>query len=226
MGASPRGMFFLESRPVTGAHDSTVMIAALADSHAAQSCVRQTAMIFGILKMRLRLPRVVVSSQPQIFIQLIRFDQLSRIHLPFGIPERLELAEGLHEFRAKHFWQQLGTLLAVTMFTGERTAVSNNQIGSFSHELAVFADTIAGLQVEANSSVNAAVSEMAVEHGFVAIAVEHLSQLAQITAQLPGSYCGILPAFPGERLTGHMGGRSQTRFTHFPHFFRLLLVRK
>src|SRR5947207_11447312 len=63
----------------------------------------KAAVILGKLKVGLRLPRTVVRSQPQIFIQPVRLNQLARIHLPIGIPDRLELAKSLHQLGPKHF---------------------------------------------------------------------------------------------------------------------------
>ena len=68
--------------------------------------------------MRFRLPGSVIGAEPQVFVDLVRLDQFARIHLPVGVPRRLELSEGLHELRPEHFRQQFRSGLPVAMLTG------------------------------------------------------------------------------------------------------------
>ena len=63
-------------------------------------------------------------------------DELAGIHAVAGIPERLELAEGLHELGAEHFGQQGGARLAVAVLAGERAAEAEDDIGGAVDELA------------------------------------------------------------------------------------------
>ena len=65
-----------------------------------------------------------------------RIDQLAGIHAVVGIPERLELAKGLHQFRPEHLGQQRGARLAVAVLAAERSAKAEHQIGGAVEEFA------------------------------------------------------------------------------------------
>src|SRR5205085_1465704 len=102
VSAAAGGVFFFAGDAEAGAHDTTLVAAALADAHAAKCGMRQAALVFGKMEMGLRLPRVVVGPETEIFVEAVGFDDLSGVHLPVGIPDRLELAEGFDQFRSKH----------------------------------------------------------------------------------------------------------------------------
>ena len=74
--------------------------------------------------MRLRLPRMVIGAQTQVLVDAIRINDLSRIHLPIRIPDRLELAESLDQFVAKHFVEKFSSRLAVTMLSAKAASVA------------------------------------------------------------------------------------------------------
>src|ERR1022692_2380798 len=224
VGAASGRVFFLASHAKTGTHDSTFIVAAFAYSDVAQCGVRQAALIFGKLKVRLRLPRLVVGAQTKILIQLVGFNYFARVHLPVRVPQCFELPKSLYQFRAKHSWQQLGPRLAVAVFTGKRSAIADDQIGSLFHELAEVGDAWLGLQIEVHAHGYAGVSEVPIESAPVAIGLHHLLQIAKIVAELVGSDGGILPTLPARPLTRHVGGGSQGRFPDFPDCLGLLLV--
>ena len=113
--------------------------------------------------MRSHLQRVVISAETQVFAGRIRVDNFVRIHLAVGIPQRLELAERLHQLRAKHFWEQSAARLAVSVFSGKRSAITQHQIRGAVDEFQVFADARFTKQVEIHLHVNASVPEMAVK---------------------------------------------------------------
>ena len=69
-------------------------------------------------------------------------DHFAGIHLAQRIPDRLELAERLHQFFAEHFRQQLRPGLPVAMLAGERAAVSHDQIGGLVQEGPPFSDAL------------------------------------------------------------------------------------
>src|SRR6202171_2812875 len=112
MGATAGGVLFVARNAEARTHDSAFVAAALADSDAAHGSSGQAAVVVGEFEMRLRLPGIIAGAAAKIFVQAIRLDELTRIHLPIGIPERLKLAEGLHNFRPKHFGKKLGAGLA------------------------------------------------------------------------------------------------------------------
>src|ERR1035438_2783922 len=111
VGAAAGGVFFVVRGAVAGAHEAAFFAAALAHSDATQRGLGQAAVVCRELEVSFRLPRSVVGAQAEVFVELVRLDQLAGIHLPFGIPSGLELAKRLNEFRAKHFRKQFATAL-------------------------------------------------------------------------------------------------------------------
>ena len=103
------GVLFFQGDAVTGAHGFALDPPAFAYAHTTHGGMREIAMIFRKLKVSFRTPGLVISAQAQIFIDAIGLNHLVRVHLVLQIPDGLELAEGLHQLRAKHLGQQLGT---------------------------------------------------------------------------------------------------------------------
>src|SRR3546814_1516197 len=114
------------------------------------------------------------------------------------IPDRLELAERLHQFRAIHLRQQARAHLTVAMLAGQRAAVTEDQIGGLVHEAAPLADAVRRADIEVDATVNAAVTEMSVQRRLVVVAVEQFLEIAQIIADLVRRNRGIFP--PGMRV--------------------------
>src|SRR6185312_11875268 len=113
MRATSGGVFLFMRDHVTWAHGLVIenigaFAAAVPYPHASQRGMRELAFVVRELEMSFGLPWVVVSPEPQIFIQPIRVDNLAGIHLPIGVPYTLVLTEGLHNFIAEHLRQQLG----------------------------------------------------------------------------------------------------------------------
>src|SRR5581483_105895 len=102
------GVLLFASGTKTGTHHATFILAAFANSNAAQGGTGQASMVFGKLKMGLRLPGPILRTEAQVFIQPVRLDDLAGIHLPIRIPNGLEFAKRLHQLGSKHFRQQLG----------------------------------------------------------------------------------------------------------------------
>src|SRR5258708_2037138 len=118
MGAATRGVLFFTRGAVAGTHYSAFFAAALSHANAAKSGIGEIAVVVRKMKMRFRQPGSVIGAEPQVFIDLVRLDQFARIHLPVGVPGRLELSEGLHELGPEHFRQQFRSGLTVTMLAG------------------------------------------------------------------------------------------------------------
>ncbi len=194
---------------VAGAHQATLFAAALAHAHAAQSGLGEAAMVGDEWEIGFRFPRRVGRAEAEVFVELVGLDQLAGIHLPFGIPGRLELAEGLEEFRAEHFLKQFAAALTVTVFAGEGATVADHEIGSLFHKLAELGDALFRLQVEIDAVVDATVAEVAVERAFVGESRHHLAQIAEVAAEFFGRNGGVFPAFPIGRFAGHMGGDAE-----------------
>ena len=163
MRAPASRVLLLASDAKAGAHDSAVILPALPHADAPQRSLGQTPMIFWKLKMSFRFPRMIVSTQPKIFIKPIRLDHFAGIHLPLRIPESLELAKSLHKFRPKHSRKKFGARLPVPVLPREGASKADNQVSRLFHKLAVLADPGLRLQIKINASMNASVPEMPVE---------------------------------------------------------------
>ena len=58
--------------------------------------------------MRVYLRWVEVGAEPEVLRDAVCVDNLAGIHLPLGVPDRLEFAERLDELIAEHLRQELG----------------------------------------------------------------------------------------------------------------------
>ena len=90
------------------------------------------------------------------------------------------------------------------MLTGKRAAVADDKVRRFLYESTVLGNPFVRLQVEVEPGMHAGVAEVSVERAFVAELRHHLAQVAEISAQLFGTDCGVFPTFPVERLAGHV----------------------
>src|SRR5438876_3776149 len=107
--ASTRRMFFLKGHHVARTHCASVRPAAPSNTDAAQGSGGKTSFIVRKLEMRLDLGWVVLGPDAQVFVQAIRMHNFARIHLVVGVPDGLELAEGLYKFGAVHLGEQFRT---------------------------------------------------------------------------------------------------------------------
>ncbi len=73
--------------------------------------------------------------------------------------------------------QQLGFGLAVAVLARDRAATGDHQIGRLVEEGAHLFQAVAGAQAEIDAAMNAAVAEMTVERGVVAVLVKQPFQL-------------------------------------------------
>src|SRR5207244_7033152 len=121
---------------------------------------------------------------------------------------------------------ELGTRLSVAVLTGKRAAVGDDEICGLVYEVAEFLDAFSGLKVEADAIVRTAVAEVTVHDTAIAVRVGQLAQIAQITSEFVRSNCGILPTFPGCRLSRYARDRAQSGFSYLPSFSCLPDVRK
>src|SRR5581483_3538358 len=217
-------MLFLPGDPETRAHDSTFVTSALPDANAAQGGASQAAVVVHVLEVRLRLPRLVVEAKPQVFVEAVRLNHLAGIHLPLGVPQRLKLPERLHQFRTEHPGKQFRARLPVPMFTGQGTAITDHQVCRLFHEPAELADAFLAFHVIAHPAMNAPMSEVAVQHAAVAVAVHQLAQISKIAAPFLGGDCRAFPSLPPQGLAWSVRDRAQARLADFPHSFDLVLV--
>ena len=81
---------------------------------------------------------------PQILdwgIDAHRIHELAGIHAVLRVPQRFELAKGLHELRAKHFGQQRGARLSVAVFAAEGSTETQHHIRGAIDEFAELSDS-------------------------------------------------------------------------------------
>jgi hypothetical protein len=125
----------------------------------------------------------------------------------------------LHELRAEHLWKQSSAGLAVAVFSGERAAVGEGDVGGAIHELAELENAGRGLEIEVMAHVDAALAEVAVHGALVAELVHQRIDGAEIGAELRGIDGGVFPAFPASAFAGDEGGRTEAGLADVPDAF-------
>ena len=126
--APPRGVLLVEGHHVARAHRAALDVAALAGADASGGGVGEAPAVLRVGEVRVRLGRVVFHPQLEVGHDPVGLDDLPRVHLPVGVPDRLELPERLHELVAVELGQQLTAGLAVAVLARERAAVVHDQV--------------------------------------------------------------------------------------------------
>ena len=197
-----RAVLLLERRHVARAHRAVVVLAALANADAAERRLRERSVVVRELEVRAGILGLVVGAETQVLRGRVRVDQLARVHLVVRVPDRLELAECPHQLGAEHLRQQRAARLSIAVLARDRAAVADHEIRRPLDELAVRPDAGFAPQVEADLHVNAAVPEVPVVDGLIAVLVQQRAEIAQIAAQMCGRDCRIVPPFPPRRRPG------------------------
>src|ERR1019366_7540707 len=151
-----------------------------------------------------------------IFVEAIGIDELARVHLPIGIPERFELAESLHELRAKHFGKQFTAGLPISVLAGDGAAVADHEVSGLFHELAELADAFGGFKVVIHARVYTGMAEVSIERAVVVVGLHQLAQVAEVGAELVGPNRGIFEAFPAYRFARDVRGHAQAGLADVP----------
>ncbi len=197
--AAARGVALFLGGAVARAHGAALGRAALAHADAALGGAQETVAL-AAHEGHARGGRHGPVSGPlaQVLVHAVdlaqRVHQLARIHASERIPGALEFAEGGHELRPVHERQEFGAALAVAMLARERAAIGDHQLGGLAQEVAPARDALRRAQLEVDARVDAAVAEMAVQRGAVAVAVDQLLELAQVVAEAHGIHRRVLPA--------------------------------
>src|SRR5205823_4000894 len=92
---SSGGVHLFPGGHVAGAHGPAGLPAAGSHPNAAEHRAREGCPIGGITEVGPRRRRVVIGADAQVVSDRIRVHHLARIHPVLGIPDRLELPEGL-----------------------------------------------------------------------------------------------------------------------------------
>src|SRR5919108_3256320 len=110
-------MHLLARDHITRAHGILLAFAihapAFSHPYAAQRRMREAAMIFGIPEISGWIPRLIICAQAQVLVDTIWINNLAWVHLPVWVPDRLELAEGLDQFRSKHLVKEFSLGLTI-----------------------------------------------------------------------------------------------------------------
>ncbi len=108
---------------------------------------------------------------------------------------------------AVHHRQEFGLGLAIAVFARQRAAVLDDQLGSLTQEAAPDLDAFNRTGVEGDARMDAAVAEVAVERGLVAMAVDQRLELPQVIAEAQRIDRGIFPSDDGIGFVGVDGQR-------------------
>ena len=146
---------------------------ALADADAAKRRVLEAAVVLLVGEVRLQPRRCVVRPEPKVLGDRVRIDDLARVHLPVGIPDRLELAEGVDQFRPEHLREELRARLAVAVLARERATKLEHEIRCLVEEGAELADARDAREVEVPARVHAALAVVAVQGAVVLVLLRH-----------------------------------------------------
>src|SRR5690242_4391477 len=112
------------------------------------------------------------------------------------------------------------------MFTGKRSAETNDEICRFLNKAPVLVNALSGLQIEIDSRMKTALTEMSVQRTMIVVTIEQRPELTQIVADLILRHSGVFPSFPGVGLAGNSGSRAKPQFTHPPNEMFLLRIIK
>src|SRR5439155_6650062 len=135
-------------------HRAAVLAPAFPDAYAAKGGTREVSVVLGVLEVSgQRRGWLEIGAEPQVLVHLVRVDHLPRIHSAGRIPDRLELAERLHQLGAEHARQELGAGLAVAVLTRERPAITDHQGRRLLDELPVLGDAAPRLEIEVDARV-------------------------------------------------------------------------
>src|SRR5262245_54070369 len=97
------------------------------------------------------------------------------------------------------------------MFAGERSSIPNYQVSCVLDELAVFANTRLGQQIEIQTHVNTAVTKVAIKGASVLVSIHQVSKITQVRSQLLRCNRSIVPALPVERNSRRKCRRARPR---------------
>ena len=206
-GAAAGGVLLQAGGAVTGTHDAAGGVAAGADTDAAVGGMGEGAVVFGEHEVCFERGLLRCGGDvAEVFDGVVDADsvnELAGIHVVVRVPEDLELAEGVHQFRPEHLWQERTARLSVAVFAAERAADGENDIGGAVEELAEVAQALWSVEVEVDAHVDAALTVVAVERTAVAVLGHQRGDAAEVFAEARGRNGGIFPAFPAVGLAGN-----------------------
>ena len=180
--------------------------------------------------MRVRARRLIARPHAQLLLRLVDArivrspHHLAWVHAIVRIPQCFELAERLHQLRAKHLRQQCAARLSVAVLAGERSAELEHDVGGAVDKFAIRLYAFHRAEVIAHTRVDAALPEVPVDGHDVSEFLHQRVEFAQIGAELCRRYGRVFPSLPELRHAGNTRNRAESRFAHAPHALRLLPI--
>src|SRR2546423_5674241 len=222
--APARRVLFLARDHVARTHHAALRVPAVADADAAKRRVLEAAVVLLIREVGLQLRRRVVGAETEVVRDPVRVDDLAGIHLPAGIPDRLDLAERLDQLGPEHLRQQLCARLAVAVLARQRAAELQHDVRCFIEEGAVLPEARLAREIEVPTCVDTALAVVPVERAVVLVLLGELPQPAQVFTQPLRWDRGVLPALVRVRLAGNEGGCAESGLADLPDVLLLFLV--
>src|SRR5690606_14383118 len=216
VGPAAGGVFLLLQHHEARAHGAAAEAAAQADPDAPERGAGEAPVVPRVAEMGPGRGGIVVGAETEIRVPRVGIDELARVHPPLGVPDRLELAEGLHELVAEHDGEEIAPGLTVPVLAREGAAVAGDDLCGLAGEIAVLLDPRGALEVEVDARVDAPLAEVAVERGAVPEPLQEPPEVAEVLAQVLDGYGGVLPPLPGGRLARHERGGPEPGFPHDP----------
>src|SRR6185503_6308680 len=93
-----------------------------------------------------------------------------------------------------HDRQQASARLSITVLARQRSAVRRDEMRRLVEKARPACDAVGRVQIEVDTAVHAALPEMPVERGRVAVAIEELLKISQIVADVLGADRRVLPS--------------------------------
>src|SRR6185312_11329921 len=152
--------------------------------------------------------------EPEVLVDPVRPDDLARVHLPVGIPDRLELLKGADQVVAEHLGQELGLRLAVAVLARDRAAELDHEVARVVEPAPELLDARLRDEIEVPASVDAALAVVAVEGALVAVRLRELREPSQVLAEPLGRNGRVLPTLVRVLLARDEGGRAEPGLAH------------
>src|SRR5699024_1156589 len=189
---------------------------AFADADAPGHGIAEVALVVGEREVRAHRRQPGVRTHLEILGRRVRAHGLARVELPVGVPDVLELREGVDEFLAVHDVEQGRPRLSVTVLTGDRAVVVGDQLRGTGEELTPLPQALGRVEDEGDAAVEAPLPEMTVERGLIVELLEQAAEVPQVIADPFHRYGGVLPSGVGLTHARNMRGRTQPCFAYLP----------
>src|SRR5699024_4249515 len=123
-------------------------------------------------------------------------DDHTGVHEVVRVEGFLELFEGTDDRCGVHAAEQFRAGLAITVFAGQRTTVPDHDFSGFFHARPVFTATVFGGELEVDTHVQAAVTEVPVDHPEASVPLHEGAEVTQVVTEVLGWDGCVLPPRP------------------------------